>query len=308
MRWPNGHRFAFTVVDDTDMATVANVKPVYDLLAGLGMKTTKTAWIFASKDAPKDCGATCQDPDYLDWLLSLKRQGFEIASHHAAPLTSSREITNLALSKFHELFGTEEILFCNHNICGQNIYWSDARVSGWRRVLYNLATRGRKKSISRGHVQGDPLFWGDLCHQHVRYVRNFVFDELDALAVCPEQPYHDPSRPYVKFWFTAADGFNVKRFLVNFTADRLKRLEEVGGLCIAYVHFAYDFVKNGSVNVEFRKRMEFLSTLNGWFVPASQILDYLRQGADSSQRTITPERLRQLETKWLFEKMLKGTS
>jgi len=308
MRWPNGHKFAFTVVDDTDMATIANVKPVYDLLAALGMKTTKTAWMFRAEGAAKDYGATCEDQEYLDWLLSLQRQGFEIAFHNPAPRTSCREITSLALTRFHELFGAQEILFCNHMVCGENMYWGDARLSGGRRLLYNLATRGKKRSTSRGHVDGDPLFWGDLCQQHVCYVRNFVFDQLDALAVCPEQPYHDPAKPYVNFWFTSADGGTLKRFLKNFTMERLQRLEDAGGLCIAYVHFAYGFVENGTVDLEFRKRMELLAALNGWFVPASRVLDHLRQGAGTSPRSITPEKLRQLERKWLFEKMLKGTT
>lgn len=38
--WPKGHQFAVTVVDDMDWATVEKVKPVYDLLATLGLKTT----------------------------------------------------------------------------------------------------------------------------------------------------------------------------------------------------------------------------------------------------------------------------
>ena len=62
------------------------------------------------------------------------------------------------------------------------------------------------------------------------------------------------------------------------------------------------------VNPEFRKRMEYLASLNGWFVPASEVLDYLRRGAGILDRAISPARLRQLETKWLFEKLRKGTS
>ena len=42
--FPQGKRFAFTIVDDTDVATVANVKPLYDLLHELGFRTTKTVW------------------------------------------------------------------------------------------------------------------------------------------------------------------------------------------------------------------------------------------------------------------------
>lgn len=46
MEWLNGKSFAFTIIDDTDEATVANVKPIYDLLAELGIWTTKTVGPF----------------------------------------------------------------------------------------------------------------------------------------------------------------------------------------------------------------------------------------------------------------------
>ena len=36
MLWPDGKRFAFTVFDDTDRATLDNVREVYALLADLG--------------------------------------------------------------------------------------------------------------------------------------------------------------------------------------------------------------------------------------------------------------------------------
>lgn len=306
MKWPDGRKFAFTVVDDTDSATIANVKPVYDLLAQLRMKTTKTVWIFRGEDPGANAGSTCEDPEYLDWLLSLQQEGFEIALHNAAPCTSDRETTRLALLKFRKLFGAQELLFCNHMSCGENLYWGDSRLSGSRRILYNLATLGNRKAISHGHVDGDPLFWGDLCQQQVRYVRNFVFNDLDGLAVCPEQPYHDPGKPYVNFWFTSSNGSDIKCFLKNFTRERLTKLHDSGGLCIAYVHFGYGFSKNGEVNFEFRKRLEFLATLNGWFVPASQILEHLRQGADTHQRVISPKRLGELEKKWLLERLVTG--
>jgi hypothetical protein len=306
--WPNQHQFAFTVVDDTDCSTVDNVKPIYDLMADLGMRTTKTVWVSRGEGTPYRGGATCEEASYLEWILALQRTGFEIAVHNAAPCTSSREMTSRGLTRFRELFGPNEVLFCNHTRCRENIYWGDNRLSGWRRGFYNLATRGRRRNISRGHVEGDPLFWGDLCQQKVRYVRNFVFDELDALAVCPEQPYHDPTKPYVNFWFTSADGNDLNYFLRNFTIEKLKRLHDAGSLCIAYVHFAYGFVQDGKINAEFRKRMEFIASLNGWFAPASQVLDHLRQGAGIGERAIAPERLRRLEKAWLFQKLFKGTT
>ena len=72
---PDGKQFIFTILDDTDDATVDNVKPVYDLLDELGFRTTKTVW-------PLDCpegsnlyfaAQTLQDPDYLAFIRELGR-------------------------------------------------------------------------------------------------------------------------------------------------------------------------------------------------------------------------------------------
>ncbi len=51
MEWPSGKKFAFTIIDDTDHGTVSNLKPVYDLLNELGIKTTKTVWVYPPRDS-----------------------------------------------------------------------------------------------------------------------------------------------------------------------------------------------------------------------------------------------------------------
>jgi hypothetical protein len=297
--WPGGHKFAFTIFDDTDWATMEKVKPVYDLLHSLGMRTTKSVWVFRGEEPPTNEGSTCEDVDYLRWVRSLQEQGFEIGLHNAAPGTSHREQTRLALDRFTELFGSKRIIHCNHADCRENIYWGDARLSGWRRALYNVVTRGRRRNSFKGHVRGDPLFWGDLCREKVNYVRNFVFSELNTLALCPEMPYHDPSRPYVNYWFASADAGGLSVFLDNFTREKIDRLVAEGGLCIAYVHFAAHFTEGGVVDPRFCERMEYVASLNGWFAPVSEVLDYLRDGQDPASRTISSKGLRRLETKWL---------
>lgn len=308
--WPQGHKFAFTAFDDTDLATVENVKPVYELLASLGMRTTKSVWVFQGNQSHTMEGSTCEDKEYLEWVLSLQPQGFEIGLHNAAPTTSSRKQTYLALNRFRELFGARKIVLSNHKRCLENIYWGDMRVSGWRRALYRIATRltGRDRRVFRGHIEGDPLFWGDLCQERVDYVRNFVFDNLNTLEVCPEMPYHDSTKPFVNFWYASAEGATLASFLKNFTVSNVNRLVEAGGLCIAYVHFAANFVHNGRVNPEFRKRLEYIASKDGWFAPVSEVLDYLRNGASCTSHVISPTRLRQLETRWLMSKILKGTT
>ena len=48
-KFPNGARFAFTILDDTDDGTVQNTKPVYDALFELGIKASKTVWAYSGR-------------------------------------------------------------------------------------------------------------------------------------------------------------------------------------------------------------------------------------------------------------------
>ena len=306
--WPNGHKFAFTIFDDTDWATIDKVKPVYDYLTDLGMRSTKSVWMFRGHGPPRNGGMTCEDVEYLEWVLSLKKKGFEIGLHNAAPATSHREMTREALGRFAEVFGNQPICHANHVGCLDNIYWGEARLSGWRHLVYNILTRGRRKNISKGQIVGDSHFWGDLCQERVRYVRNFVFDNLNSLGVCPEMPYHDPAKPYVNFWFTSADGGTLRDFQKNFTIENIDQLVSEGGLCIAYVHFAERFTQDGKVNPELRKRLAYIVSKNGWFAPVSEILDYIRSNGNRVDREISPTNLGNLEARWLSRKWISQVS
>ena len=306
--WPNGHRFALTIFDDTDWATIENVKPVYDFLTEIGMRTTKSVWVFPGKGRQINGGSTCEDKQYLDWILYLNQSGFEIGLHNAAPGTSDREQTRVALERFRELFGKRKITCCNHTGCLESIYWGDARLSDSMRLVYNILTLGRNRGLFQGHDKESPLFWGDLCRKHVQYVRNFVYDGINTLSIVPEMPYHDLSKPFVNFWFASTEGSNLERFLRNFTFESIDRLEQEGGLCVAYVHFAAGFVQGGRLNAEFLRRMEYIAGKGGWFAPVGEVLDHLRKGAGRSDRMISPKRLRQIECRWLLSKTLKGTT
>lgn len=304
--WPGGSEFAFTFVDDTDWASIERVKPVYDLLQALGMRTTKTVWVLDGGPGARNSGATCEDNAYLEWILSLQDAGFEIALHNVAPSTSVRERTGIGLDRFKQLFGVKHILHCNHVGCEEGIYWGEARLSGWRKAIYRVLARDQVGRY-RGHIQGDPLFWGDLCSKHISYVRNFVYRDIDTLSICPEMPYHDPAKPFVRYWFAGADAGNLERFLRNFTVPKIDTLVRNRGACIAYVHFAAGFVKNGAVDARFRDRLEYISGKQGWFAPASEILNYL--GGELGRpdaRAISPKRLQSLEVKWLAERVLDG--
>jgi hypothetical protein len=304
--WPNDKRFAFTVFDDPDAQTVESGKPVYDLLARLGFRTTKAVWPIRGGGRPTDRGQTCADRDYRKWVEELQAQGFEIAYHNATNHSSPRSETVRALETFKHYFGTYPTSMANHMENEEAIYHGDQRVSGMRRVVYNLVTRGRNRDRFKGHVAEHPSFWGDLCRAHVTYVRNFVFDEINTLAACPYLPYHDRARPWVNYWFACSEGNQYPAFVRMLDEANQDRLEEEGGLCIMYTHFGHGYVENGRLRPRFVALMERLAAKDGWFVPVATVLEYLR--ARRSDAALSHAQRRELEWRWLWHKMRSGTS
>jgi hypothetical protein len=304
--WPEGKQFAFTVFDDTDCATLGNVKGVYDFLADCGFRTTKSVWVVEGDPARgKHAGQTCADPDYLRWLLEMQAKGFEIGFHNGTWHSLGRDDVCAALDKFAELFGHDPAVAANHTGVIDSIYWGDARLTGWRKPLYNLLTGFQNLGKYRGHVEGDPHFWGDLCNARVKYFRNFVFRDINTLKVCPLMPYHDPRRPYVNHWFASSDGADCKKFEECVSEEAQDRLEQAGGACIMYTHFAAGFLDAGRLARRFRSLMERLAKKGGWFVPVGELLDRLSQSG--GRRDISDSQRRRLECKWLWEKIRIGT-
>lgn len=307
MLWPGGKRFAFTIIDDPDGQGYEVGVEVYALLRDLGFRVSRAVWPVGPSRTPNSAGETCANPSYVQHSLGLQRCGFEIAYHNATPHTSPREETRAALERFRELFGDYPRTMANH-YNDEAIYWGAARVSGVRRILYNGFTLGRKSNAHHGHVEGSPLFWGDLCRERIRYCRNFVFDEIDTLAACPMMPYHDPERPYVASWYAAAEGAQGPSFLRMVSERNQERLEESGGACILYTHFGHGFHDGRRLEPEFVRLMTLLARKNGWLVPVGALLDYLQVQRDGRSHVLTPGERRRLEVRWLRQKLLRGTS
>jgi hypothetical protein len=306
MQWPAGKSFAFSIFDDPDSQTLEAGREVYALLADLGLRTTKGVWPLRGAAKPSGPGGTCAEEPYRAWVADLQRRGFEIGLHNATPHTSERQQTRLGLEKFAEYFGAYPATFAQHYYCDENLYWGDERLSGWRRLAYNVLTRGANRHKFHGHIPGHPQFWGDLCQAHIRYVRNFAFAETNTLKACPFMPYHDPARPYVNYWFASAEGAKVGAFVERLAERQIDRLEEEGGACIMYTHFGKGFW-DGGLHPRFRERMTALARRNGWFVPVAQLLDYLLEQR-GGQSVLTAAQRRQLEQRWLLHKIRFGTA
>jgi len=305
--WPDSKAFAFTIFDDPDSQTFAEGREVYACLRDLGFRTTKGVWPVRGSLPASDHGITCaDDPRYVDWLLSLKEAGFEIGLHNVAPHTSTREETARGLDAFADLFGHDPITLAQHYFCDENLYWGENRVGGARRLVYNLVTRGRNRGRFNGHVPGSPLFWGDLCQRRIRYVRNFVFGDINTLKACPEMPYHDPARPFVNLWYGACEGANVRSACATLSEARQERLELEGGACILYTHFGHGYMRTGKIDPRFRDLLSRLASRSGWFVPVAVLLDHLRDQRDPL--VLDESGRRALEWRWLRHKVRYGTA
>ncbi|MBC8487888.1 MAG: hypothetical protein H8D45_17810 [Bacteroidetes bacterium] len=306
VRWPDGKDFAFTVFDDTDFATLKNVKEVYSLLSDLGFKTTKSVWPIRGNRKPLIGGSTCEDPEYLKWILELKDNGFEIALHNVTFHSSIRENTIKGLDRFYEMFGYYPKSMANHADCEESIYWGNYRLTGFNEILYNIFLRNKHKGIFRGHIKGDKYFWGDICKKRIKYVRNFIFSNINTLKSCPFMPYHDLQKPYVNYWFASSEGPDVNSFKHCISEKNQDQLEYEGGACIMYTHFASGFYNGSSINPQFKSLMVRLGKKNGWFVPVSTLLDYLLE--KNGGHIITKSDRKRIERKWLLHKLNVGTS
>jgi hypothetical protein len=299
-RFPGNKTFAFAIHDDTDLSTVANTAPVYRLLAELGMRTTKSVWPLASVRDGWHGGSSLQDSEYLRFVLELKNLGFEIAMHNVRNHDATREMIEYGLEEFRRLIGHYPRIHANHSRNRDNIYWGEGRFNRLRR-LYRAGTAFGMGHRFEGENPGTQYFWGDLCREKVDYVRNFVFREVNLDRVNPTMPYHDPTRPYVKYWFSSCHGADAASFCETLCEGNQDQLEAEGGVCIMYTHFACGFVKEGMVDRRTEQLLRRLADRDGWFVPVSTLLDFLRQ--QRGKTMIAPRELDSMERRWACDKL-----
>ncbi len=304
IKFPNGKLFAFTIVDDTDMATLDDIEPIYDLLHEYGFRTTKTVWVLDSteRDHPPNRGDSLQNANYRRFIFDLQQKGFEIALHGVRGGTSNRDDILAGLNQFQEILGQYPKMHINHSLNRDNVYWGKDRMSFGP---YNWLQAVVSPVRFSGHDPASPHFWGDATKQHIQYVRRFTFPDINLLRINPSFPYHLPGKEYVNYWFPTSNGNNADDFIELIGKENLDQLEREGGICIVYTHFgAGSFYRNGQIRPEFESRIKDLSTRNGWFVPATELLDYIRSQPGWDPDLTFRERVR-LESIFLIDRIFQ---
>jgi hypothetical protein len=304
--YPGGKRFAFSIIDDTDMTTLARVKPIYEVLDRYGVRTTKTVWSFPTNepDNHTNRGDSLSDPEYRAFIVELQRKGFEIASHGARGGSSRREDTLRGLDLFHETVGHQPRMFVNHSLNKDNLYWGSHLFTiaplQWLGALLN-------RHEFSGHDPASPYYWGDIAKARITYVRRYTFPDINLLNVNGSFPYRLDDKPDVNFWFPTANGDRIREFDELLKTEHIERLAREGGVCLVYAHLgAGSFnTKDGKVDPRFEARIRELVKHDGWFVPASQILDHLRQQPTWTGQLGLRERVR-LEVRYLAGQLSQG--
>lgn len=306
--WPGGRRFAFAIVDDTDLSTLVNTRPVYDVLIDHGVRPTKTVWPFDPAGPPTTGGESCEDPAYRAWVLGLQQRGVEIGYHNAADHPSERAITIAALDRFRDLFGHDPRVGADHVGNREAVYWGRHRLSGWRGAAYAAATRLSRpeRGTFHGHDPASPWFWGDVLRDRIDYWRSFTYSATDTLAACPRMPYHDPARPYVNWWFAATHAPTLEPFLSLLAPDRLDRLEATGGVCLAYTHLGAGFAPDGVLDPRLPDALGGLADRDPWLPTVSELLDHLRTTRTDDAPLAAADR-RRMEQGWMLDHLrLRG--
>ena len=300
INWPDGHDFAFTIVDDTDGSTVENTKPVYDYLYSKGLLTTKTCWAYPVRDDIY-AGQCLQDREYLEFLQDLKEKGFEIGFHNAGSGGFKRDETIAAFELFKQSFGEYPKTHINHSNNVENIYWGQYRFSPFVRWIYSLF---RKQIKSLGTDATSEYFWGDVCKKHIKYIRNRTFNGINTLKTDPRLVYRETGKDmYSNYWFSSSDGMRLAPFVRLLSKKNVDKLVRQRGCCILYTHFAYEFVdEKGNLDQSFKEAIDYLSAQNGWFVPAGELLDFVLK--DKEYKTSKAYEM-WMDLKWLIERVVK---
>jgi hypothetical protein len=304
-RFPDGQRFAFTVIDDTDVSTVENIAPVYGLLERLGLRTTKTVWPLSTSVADSNFAGSesLEDPAYLDFVLDLKRRGFEITWHSPAMESSERREIELGMERFRELIGHYPRIHASHAENRENPYWGHRRVdiASLRWMLRRMSAFPEDHFL--GDVEGSRYWWGDLAERHIQYARNLTFETTNLARVNPSMPYRDPHRPMMARWFSASDGPDVRAFCRLLEPSGQDRLEREGGFCIVATHFGKGFAPDGALDPEFVGTMERLAERPGWFPTVGELLDWLLEQRDSED--LPRWEWTRMQLRWFLEGFLR---
>jgi predicted TIM-barrel fold metal-dependent hydrolase len=119
-------------------------------------------------------------------------------------------------------------------------------------------------------------------------------------------PYREKAKEaYSNYWFSSSNGSDCQDFINLVSPKNIDQLERQNGCAIVYVHFAYGFVDEaGELDENFKQNIAYLARKNGWFAPASTVLDYLKRNQKAEVYLDYIQSLKQ-DLRWSAERIAR---
>ena len=305
--FPGNKKFIFTIIDDADDSFFSNTKPIYDFLYKKGVLITKTIWVYPPRDEGSK-GDSLQNNDYRDFVSDLNKKGFEIALHHVGSGTYYREEILRGLEEYKDLLGCYPNMHINHSYNVDSIYGGYKRFSfPFNRIIKMFYPQ--YSQTFQGEVPGSPHFWGDKHKQMIKFSRNYEIDQLNTCKFDPKMPYIDESKTdYSNYWFSATFAPNQWLFNRLVTKNAIDKLEKEHGICILFTHLGY-YMQDGKIDSGFIEKIEYISSKEGWFVPVSEVLDFMIENRPWDTRITRLDKIKleflHLWTRLKYRKLIK---
>ncbi len=273
---PGSYMAAVSITDDPDNSSFPRFKAMYDFLMEINFPITRAMWVYPKSEytgTPPlkiDFSAPLlSDPQCLQYCKKLQSKGFEICLHGASCGNNNRKRTLDALNFLEENIEPSQVFIC-HSKNAENLYW-DANTANLpiEKMLLQLYTKNR----CFGELPESQYFWGDVCREKINFIRLYRTRSVNTLAFNPSMPYHDFSKQFVNYWFSATKGYIPNLF----SETNLDKLCEQNGASILYQYMHRYVNEDLTLSMQMRETMERVAADHRILKkPASFILNRLK--------------------------------
>lgn len=281
--YPNGYNFAFTIVHDADYAYSKRLEPIFRVFNELGLKITATVFIkraseeFEASNIKYLKSVNQRDRPFWGYrnvpLSEEEEKGFykriaalghEIGMHTPSATSDTRETVIQSFERFKKVFGSYPKIYVEH--------WGEG----------NKETQGNE-----GANPQSPYYCTDLLNHY----RCWVWAIPGGLAKPSHKKFYNilavngsPFSDYALKKFGIVNGFlrsgqyrhgDGDGFLEWYSRENIDALEKERGLALVYAHLDIKWLdkKTRKMRKKLEKRLHYLASKDGWFVPAGKILD-----------------------------------
>jgi len=264
--------YYFTMIDDTDDATLENVAPVYELLYEYKIFITKTVWVYPPRDK-YSFGDSLQRKEYLEFIKDLCAKGFEIGIHNVGSGDYNRAEILKGIEEFKDKLGFYPKIHVNHSYNKDSIYGGYKRFNWPFNYIVKLLYP-QYSSVFLGDESSSKYFWGDKHKKVIKFSRNHEFKGINTLKYDPYMPYIDPNRSeYGNYWYSTTFAPNPWVYNKVITKQNIDKLNDQNGSCILFTHLGY-FVRDGVIDEGFKNSLKMMKESNaGIFLTVSELLE-----------------------------------